>query len=77
MERLVIDDPLREKLMSLDGSIELVDAAGHLIGVVQRRYDPALYPRDPGISEEEIERRLKHDARIPADEIVPRLRKLV
>lgn len=76
MERLVIDETLPDKLLRLSGSVELVDKAGHLIAVVERRYDPALYPRDPGISEEEIERRLREDARIPGDEIIPRLRKL-
>ena len=63
-------------VVDLDGSVELVDEDGHLVGVFQRKYDPALYDAGPGISEEEIERRLREDARIPGDEVVARLGKL-
>lgn len=76
MERLVIDETLPDKLLKLTGSVELVDKNGQLIAVVERRYDQTPHPRDPGISPEEIEWRVNHDVRIPADEIVPRLRKL-
>ncbi|MBX9627140.1 MAG: hypothetical protein K2X82_25280 [Gemmataceae bacterium] len=77
MQRLVIDETLPEKLLKLNGSVELVDKDGQLIAVVERRYDPAYYDLDPGISDEEMERRANSTNWIPADEIVPRLRKLV
>lgn len=77
MDRIVIDADLPTKIQNLKESAELVDAAGHIIAVVHPRYDPALY--DLGgeeLSEEEIERRCQNETRIPADEIIPRLRKL-
>lgn len=77
MERIVIDSALHEKLKNLTQSVELVTEQGHVVAVVHPRFDPALYEilgEEP--SGEEIERRLKNDRRIPANEILPRLRKL-
>lgn len=76
MERLVIDETLPDKLLKLNGSVELVDKAGHLIAVVQPRLDPNLYDLSDDVSDEELERRANSANWIPADEIVPRLRKL-
>jgi len=77
MERLVINADLLEKLLHLKQPAELVDAEGHLVAVVEPLFDATRYEivgDEPNA--EEIERRLKTDRRIPANEVVPHLRKL-
>ncbi len=77
MNRMVIDAALAAKFQQLDGPTELVDAAGHIVAVVSPQYDPALYETvGEELSPEEIDRRCRSDRRIPAAEIIPRLRKL-
>jgi hypothetical protein len=77
MERLKIDASLLEKLKNLTAPAELVNDKGFVVAMVEPRVDPAqydLYGEEP--SAEEVERRLTNDKRIPADEVIPRLRKL-
>lgn len=76
MERLVIDEMLPEKLLNLSRSVELVDKGGRVVAVVDPRPDPALYDLTDDITDEELERRANSSNWIPADEIIPRLRKL-
>ena len=77
MERIKIDADLHEKIRNLTTSVELVNDEGFVVAVVQPHLDPEQYDiYGEELSAEEIERRLKSDKRIPADEIIPRLRKL-
>ncbi len=57
MTRIIYDAALKEKLPNLDELIELCDEEGHVLARIQRVLDPALYDREPRISEEELERR--------------------
>jgi hypothetical protein len=77
VERIKIDASLHEKIKNLTTAVELVDDTGFVVAVVQPRLDPEQYDiYGEELSPEEIERRLKSDKRIPADEVIPRLRKL-
>ena len=58
MTRLILDATLPEKLSGLVYPVELCDASGRLLGRYFPALDPSEYNLDPGISEEEIERRL-------------------
>ncbi len=77
MDRITIDADLPAKIQNLKHPAELVDAAGQVVAVAYPQYDPALYDiygEEP--SDEELDRRCRTEARIPAEEIIPRLRKL-
>lgn len=76
MQRLVIDETLPEKLLNLTGTVELVKPDGELVAVVQPRLDLSRYDFTDDITDEELERRANSTNWIPADEIIPRLRKL-
>lgn len=55
MSQVTIDAPLSEKLRALASSVELVDAAGRVLG----RYIPETVDSEPPMSAEELERRRK------------------
>lgn len=78
MERLVIDEALPTKLLSLRSSAELVDREGHLIAVVHPRLDPALYEVvGEDITEEELDRRAAAPGPwYTTEEVLERLRKI-
>jgi hypothetical protein len=78
MDRIVIDEKLHEKVLNLTSPAELVTHEGYVVGVVQPRFDPALYEVvGPEASDEELDRRSKSDGPWhTTDEVLARLRKL-
>lgn len=78
MERIVIDERLPEKLLTLNSSAELIDPQGHLIAVVHPRIDSSLYEMvGPEVSDEELDRRANSDGPWhTTEEVLARLRKL-
>ena len=78
MERIIVDEKLHEKLLSLNSSVELVSPDGHVIGVVHPRFDPALYELvGQDVSDEELDRRSKSDGPWhTTDAVLAHLRKL-
>jgi len=72
VERIVIDAALAARLRQLSGPAELVDPAGALVTVVPSH--AAVEGED--LTAEEIERRFREDARVPATDVLRRLREL-
>ena len=63
MTRIVIDDVLREKLLGLQGDVELCDASGRVLArVVLVATRVKLEAPIPPISRKEFERRLNSTA---------------
>jgi hypothetical protein len=60
MNVIVISGPLREQLMSVDGTVELRDEEGNLLGCF---IPPQLEIPELDLTEEEIARRLAPDAK--------------
>lgn len=58
MERIILDDELRGKLLSLTRPLELCDETGKVVAQVWPVFDPAEYEElVPEINDEELERR--------------------
>jgi hypothetical protein len=59
MVNIVVDDELRAKLGDLKSPVTLQDASGRVLAYLTPAKDRSIYDElDPGISDEEIERRL-------------------
>jgi len=78
MTRVVLDANLREKLGNLAQPLELCDESGRVLGRVFPTPDPArLEPREPQVSEEELDRREQaNEKRYTTAEVLAYLEKL-
>lgn len=78
MTRVVVDQQMTEKLHGLGQFLEFCDEAGNVLGTFQpNESSPAfrawLRDLDPGISEEEIQRRIHSDKKHSMEEVLARL----
>jgi len=71
MNKIIIDDVLREKLNGLHEPVTLCDKNGKALAYVSPVTDPSVYADlDPQISEEELTRREKEGDGRPLSEIL-------
>jgi hypothetical protein len=79
MNKIIIDEPLRSKLHDLRDHAELCDQAGQTVGhfLSPQLYQSLLYKAldEPGLTREEVERRLAQPGGRPLSEIWKRLGK--
>ncbi len=77
MTRLIIDASLHEKLIKVTHPVELCDREGHVLGKYVPSTDSTLYPLEPQISKEELERRKQtKDRTFTTAEVLAHLEKL-
>lgn len=78
MTRIVLDAVLREKLGNLVQPLELCDESGRVLGRVFPAPDLSqIEPREPQVSEEELDRREKaNEKRYTTAEVLAYLEKL-
>lgn len=76
MTTIVIDQAMREKMLSATGEVEFRDEAGEVLGTFLKKR--TVNPNDDidWPSDEEIERSLREDKRYTPDEVMAHLRKL-
>lgn len=71
MVNIVVDDELRAKVGDLKSPVTLQDASGRVLAYVTPALDRWIYDElDPGISDEEIERRSAAGGGKPLSEIL-------
>lgn len=75
MIRIPLDQTLRDKLRNLTEPLELCDEAGVVVARVYPVADD-FEPREPQVSEEELDRREKSDKWWTTAELLEHLRKL-
>jgi hypothetical protein len=71
MTQIMIDAQVRSKLMNLSSVLELVDETGRVLGVFTPRT-----PKEPQISEEELNRREHEQESFSTAEVLAHLEKL-
>lgn len=71
MTRIVLDAPLRNKLLNLAQSLELCDESGQVLAVVTPCRD-----QGPNISEEELDRREQETESFTTTEMLAHLEQL-
>ncbi len=77
MARITVDPATEAKLKDLQTAIELCDSAGHVFGHFLPVLDKSrANGRDPQISEEEIQQRLREGGGRPLADILADLEKL-
>ena len=78
MTRVILDEMLRSKLHNLSQPLELCDEAGRVLGHIFPMVDPSQYePREPQVSEEELDRREQaNEQRYTTAEVLAYLEKL-
>jgi len=75
MNKIIIDDVLREKLDGLHEPTTLCDINGKALAYLTPVTDPSIYAKlDPQISEEELTRREKEGGGRPLSEILSDLK---
>jgi hypothetical protein len=77
MDRIVLDESSTAKLSQLAGSAEVCDEMGRVIGHFRPLVEVALYrDADPGISEDELDRREQDPVLYTTPEVLARLKAL-
>ncbi len=78
MTQIILDEVLRNKLQHLAEPLELCDQSGRVVARVFPMVDLSGYePREPQVSEEELDRReLANEKRYTTAEVLAHLEKL-
>jgi hypothetical protein len=77
MDRIIVDDALRNKLRNLTESLELCDESGRMLArLIPASQLPNNSPWGPPISAEELRRREKSDKWYTTEEVLAHLRGL-
>lgn len=71
MTKIILDAPMRDKLLNLAQPLELCDESGHVLAVVT-----PYRPREPRITEEELDRREQETESSTTAEMLARLERL-
>jgi hypothetical protein len=77
MTRIRVDDVLRSKLHNFTEPIEICDDQGNVLAWLEPAPDPSQFePREPQISEEELQRREKSTEWYTTEQVLAHLKKL-
>jgi hypothetical protein len=77
MTRIIVDEVLRSKLHNFAQPLELCDASGRILARLIPQIDaPQFVPREPSISEEELQRREQSKKWHTTAEVLAHLKRL-
>jgi hypothetical protein len=77
MTRIIVDDALRNKLHNFAQPLELCDESGRILARLVPQFDLSQFePREPSISEEELQRREQSNKWYTTAEVLAHLKEL-